>query len=507
MLKRSLKLFSAKACWKPLTAHWDNDGQPFVMIPKTVGNWKTKLSSTWQLSLKPLSRRCERHILKAQNLQWSWSANLANQHFQKDETVASSLMGTMEFFKPDDPTLEEYKKHDRPEDRNDDFATLVSNAYCFMVGTTIEDMNTWFWFFSQAIVLTSESFNFIEDYTHLIEYVLNLSFATAEEPSHNMSVTHVTCPVDEEPSGYMIQYDYHALECGWFARLMTITTPQCVLKDVWVPFGTKTEFKIQQEIFQSIKENSPDINVKYHKHFVMISQCEVVQTSQARIDDMPVQEAHSIAFADIGTTLSEVWNYATLFTALVLGTCLLNIAFTGTFPLATFFCMLKWQICLEYTKNFLFGGPKNDLKMLFKHIFPYCLDGGPACHDILVTGNFLEAAVDLPSDYQRALEQFVFLQLVLVFRSQQTYDGLNFPQYKNFDSFYSMKDPDVNMFSGFETVAEAAYSSDTQLLPDKDNKFHLFEPNPNNAHRPPVATLGVQIPPKQELYMVLDLVY
>ncbi len=199
---------------------------------------------------------------------------------------------------------------------------------------------------------------------------------------------------------------------------------------------------------------------------------------------------------------------------------------------------------------------------LFKHIFPYCLDGGPAHRDILVTGNFLEAAVDLPSDYQRALEQFVFLWLVLVFRSQQTYDGLNFPQYKNFDSFYSMEDPDVNVFFCFETVAGAAYSGDTQLLPDEDNEFHLFEPNPNNAHRPPVASvfstwdcpislsflfhwpwlerqaLGVQIPPKQgtwltlwskpyvtthiipprdmltsyictttELYMVLDLVY
>ncbi len=52
-----------------------------------------------------------------------------------------------------------------------DFTKLVGNAsqhmYAdptrrFMVGTTIEDTNTWFRFFSRAIVLMSESFNFIE---------------------------------------------------------------------------------------------------------------------------------------------------------------------------------------------------------------------------------------------------------------------------------------------------------------------------------------------------------
>ncbi len=52
-----------------------------------------------------------------------------------------------------------------------DFAKLVGDAsqhmYAdptrrFMFGTTIEDTNTRFWFFSRAIVLTSESFNFIE---------------------------------------------------------------------------------------------------------------------------------------------------------------------------------------------------------------------------------------------------------------------------------------------------------------------------------------------------------
>ncbi|KAK0243020.1 hypothetical protein EDD85DRAFT_313071 [Armillaria nabsnona] len=119
------------------------------------------------------------------------------------------------------PALEEYKKHHRIEDRNDDFAKLVGNAsqhmYAdptrrFMFGTTIEDTNTRFWFFSRAIVLTSESFNFIEEYTHLIEYVLALSFATPEELGYDMSVTRVAYPVDDDPSGYTIQYDYRVGE-------------------------------------------------------------------------------------------------------------------------------------------------------------------------------------------------------------------------------------------------------------------------------------------------------
>ncbi len=109
--------------------------------------------------------------------------------------------------------------------------------------------------------------------------------------------------------------------------------------------------------------------------------------------------------------------------------------------------------------------------------FPLCLDGGPARHDLLVTGNFLEAAVDLPPDYQRNLEQFVFLRLVLVFRYKQAYDELNFPQHKNFDSVNSTEDPDLNLISGFETVAEAAYSDDTQLLPDND----IDTPAPSRA--------------------------
>ncbi len=116
-------------------------------------------------------------------------------------------------------------------------------------------------------------------------------------------------------------------------------------------------------------------------------------------------------------------------------------------------------------------------RQLFNRIFPHCLDGGPARRDLLVTGNFLEAAVDLPLDYQRALEQFVFLRPVLVFRYKQAYDGPNFPRHKNFDSVYSTEDPDVDLFSGFETVAEAAYSGDTQLLPDED----IDTPAPSRA--------------------------
>ncbi len=66
--------------------------------------------------------------------------------------------------------------------------------------------------------------------------------------------------------------------------------------------------------------------------------------------------------------------------------------------------------------------PCKPQRQFLNHIFPYCLDSGPACHDLLVTANFLEAAVDLPLDYQRNLEQFVFLWLVLVFRFKQAYN-------------------------------------------------------------------------------------
>ncbi|KAK0453895.1 hypothetical protein EV421DRAFT_1767130 [Armillaria borealis] len=221
----------------------------------------------------------------------------------------------------DRPALEEYKKCDTPWDRNDNFAKLVGNAsqamYAdptrrFMFGTTIENKTARFWFFSRAIVLVSESFDFIKDYTHLIRYVLSLSFATAEELGYDMSVTRVAYPLAANPSEHIIQYDYHiggktyrTVKClssfrasGLLSRATRVWTvcqindkkhPTCALKDVWVPSNAQTELEIQREIFSSIEENHPEIDKEYRKkYFMEILECEVVRTSQNRDDDMPV---------------------------------------------------------------------------------------------------------------------------------------------------------------------------------------------------------------------------
>ncbi len=225
--------------------------------------------------------------------------------------------------------------------------------------------------------------------------------------------------------------------------------PQCALKDVWVPSDAKTEFQIQQEIFRSIEENSPGINVKYREHFMEISQCEVVRTSRARNDDMPVFVRQQLAikeyvllrrsetgkrsrimsgsnvavptggsyananvisglqrlykgrkhvrvvFADVGTPLSEVRNHNTLFKALVsalkgeiprcrqsslltqsqvLSTCLLDITFTGTFPLAMFFCVVKWRryLTLSTLRSFYLKGLKTIQK---RYVWNVCVLG------------------------------------------------------------------------------------------------------------------------------------
>ncbi|KAK0190699.1 hypothetical protein F5146DRAFT_1137526 [Armillaria mellea] len=221
----------------------------------------------------------------------------------------------------DRPALEEYKKYDTPSDRNDDFKKLVGNAsqamYAdptrrFMFGTTIENTTTRFWFFSRAIALVSEPFDFIKEYTHLIRYVLSLSFATAEELGYDMSVTRVAYPLAANSSAHAIQYDYHiggntyrTVEClssfrasGLVSRATRVWTVcqlddkkhrKCALKDVWVPSDAKTELEIQQEIFSSIEKHHPEIKSEYQtQYFMKILKCEVVQTSQNGDDDMPV---------------------------------------------------------------------------------------------------------------------------------------------------------------------------------------------------------------------------
>ncbi|KAK0499820.1 hypothetical protein EDD18DRAFT_1152744 [Armillaria luteobubalina] len=182
----------------------------------------------------------------------------------------------------------------------------------FMFGTMIENTTTRFWFFSRAIVLVSEPFNFIKDYTHLIHYVLSLSFATAEELGYDMSVTRVAYPLTTNSSKHAIQYDYQigsdtyrTVEClssfrasGLLSRATRVWTVcqindkkhrRCALKDVWVPSSAQTELEIQLEIFKSIEENHPEIDREYRKkYFMEILECEVVRTSDNHDDDMPV---------------------------------------------------------------------------------------------------------------------------------------------------------------------------------------------------------------------------
>ncbi|KAK0190707.1 hypothetical protein F5146DRAFT_1000692 [Armillaria mellea] len=205
--------------------------------------------------------------------------------------------------------------------KNGDFGKLVGNAsqamYAdptrrFMFGTTIENTTTRFWFFSRAIALVSEPFDFIKEYTHLVRYVLSLSFATAEELGYDMSVTRVAYPLAANSSAHAIQYDYHiggntyrTVEClssfrasGLLSRATRVWTVcqiddknhrKCALKDVWVPSNAKTELEIQQEIFSSIEKHHTEIKLEYRtKYFMKILKCEVVQTSQNGDDDMPV---------------------------------------------------------------------------------------------------------------------------------------------------------------------------------------------------------------------------
>ncbi|KAK0190451.1 hypothetical protein F5146DRAFT_1223342 [Armillaria mellea] len=555
-----------------------------------------------------------------------------------DEVVDVSPRFVSDRLACDRPALEEYQKHDRPENRNDDFAKLVGNAsqhmYAdptrrFMFGTTIEDTTTRFWFFSRAVVLTSESFNFIEEHTHLIEYVLALSFATAEELGYDMSVGRVAYPLTTDSSEYTIQYDYRVgektyrtIDClssfrakGLVSRATRVwrvfqlghpCQQEYALKDVWLPSNAKTEPEIQQDIFDSIEKNNPGIGEKYREHFMKISQCEVVQTSQTRDDNMPdfvrqplgskkhvtlrrseaskgsrilsgsdvavpaggtrpkaaprLQHLYKgrkhvrIVFVDIGTPLSEVRNHNVLFTAL--GSTLegLECLFKGHYVHRDIsagnilLCNGKAKISdLEYAKKFLSEGPRNDPKTgtpicmaieaqqahyvfyvsaqedaepdeltqdpptpvflhnylhdveslfwiglhalfstvpanytekqlaacelqheLFNLIFPHRLDGGPDRHHLFVSAEFDEPRKVLPAAYQPALEKFVFLRRILVYKYKYAYRQPNFPQHENFASVYSTQKPNLNLFLHFKQAVEAAYSGDTELLPDHD---------------------------------------
>ncbi|KAG7449398.1 uncharacterized protein BT62DRAFT_929364 [Guyanagaster necrorhizus] len=357
----------------------------------------------------------------------------------------------------DHPALEEYKQDNQTKDQNDNIAKLIGNTsqtmYAdptrrFMFGTTIENTTTRFWFFSRAIILVTKSFNFIKDYAHLIHYVLSLSFAMEEELGYDLSITRVAYFPHENPSAHTIQYDYsigsntyRTIKClssfrasGLLSRatrvwkVFQLNDPQyreCVLKDVWVPSDAKTELEIQQDIFRGIEENNPGISKDYQKHFMEILQCEVVQTSQKRDDDMPLfvrtsletigefalhrQEMASpsrtilgtnisvpmgaglgnpnadsnlklphlhkgrkhvrVIFADVGVPLSEVWQLHILFNALGDALKGLYYLYKGYYVHRDIsagniiLCNGMGKISdLEYVKRFLSHGLQNDPK-------------------------------------------------------------------------------------------------------------------------------------------------
>ncbi|KAG7444522.1 uncharacterized protein BT62DRAFT_1077837 [Guyanagaster necrorhizus] len=218
------------------------------------------------------------------------------------------------------PVLEEYTCNDHISDENDNITKLVENTIevirsdptrRFMCGMTIENTMTRFWFFSRAIVLVSEAFDFIKDCAFLMHYILSLSFGTEEELGYDLSVTRVAHPVDEDPSLHIIQYDYRIgrdiyrtvqdLNSFRATSLVSRATqvwnvrhlndPQCpkrALKDVWIPSDARTELEIQQDIFGSIKKNQSGIDKDYQRYFMEILKCTVVWTSNDVADDMLV---------------------------------------------------------------------------------------------------------------------------------------------------------------------------------------------------------------------------
>ncbi|KAK0440942.1 uncharacterized protein EV420DRAFT_1769154 [Desarmillaria tabescens] len=291
-------------------------------------------------------------------------------------------------------TLEEYSRNDHTSNKNDNIAKLVENTTevmhadptrRFMFGTTIENTQASFWFFSRAIILVSESFNFIKDYTHLIHYILSLTFATEEELGFDLSNTYRTV---ECLSSFRTNSVATRATRVW--KAFQLNDPQYrerALKDVWIPSDAKTELEIQQDISRSIEENEPGISKDYRKHFMNILDCEVVRTSRNDDDDMAVfvralvesigDTSHTqclhkgrkhvrVVFADVGMPLYHVQHHNILFSALRDALKGLYYLFLGHYvhrDISAENILLCNGIAkisdLEYAQRFLFGSKKD----------------------------------------------------------------------------------------------------------------------------------------------------
>ncbi|KAK0245204.1 hypothetical protein EDD85DRAFT_963921 [Armillaria nabsnona] len=172
----------------------------------------------------------------------------------------------------------------------------------FMFGMTIANTTTRLWYFSRAMVLVSEPFNFITEYRHLIHYIVSMSFGSTEDLGYDSSITRIAIPLTDGTIRYRIQYDYaiygqtyRTVEYLSSFRASRIISPatrvwivrklgdekkhQYALKDFWMPLDSRTESEIQQDIFKRIEEKDPDAKkdpTLYKQYFMDIKACEVV---------------------------------------------------------------------------------------------------------------------------------------------------------------------------------------------------------------------------------------
>ncbi|KAG7444085.1 uncharacterized protein BT62DRAFT_1077910 [Guyanagaster necrorhizus] len=119
-----------------------------------------------------------------------------------------------------------------------------------MFGMTIADTTTWLWFFSRAMVVVSEPYDFILDYHHLINYVVSMPFGSTEQLGYSSTITKVAVPLKADPARYCIQ--------GWSIRKFSNPKcTECALKDFWIPLDSQMKSEIQEDIFQRIEPNDP----------------------------------------------------------------------------------------------------------------------------------------------------------------------------------------------------------------------------------------------------------
>ncbi|KAK0432348.1 uncharacterized protein EV420DRAFT_1490010 [Desarmillaria tabescens] len=275
----------------------------------------------------------------------------------------------------------------------------------FMFGMTIANTTTRLWFFSRAMVLGSQPFNFVLEYHHLINYVVSMSFVSTEQLGYDFTITRVAVPLKASPARYRIQYDYlidgetyRTVECLSSFRASRILSRAT---RVWTvrKLGDR---KKQQESNDPEAKKDPSV---YKQYFMEIKACEVVTRIDKTEDAIPplsdpyrmydvkrqlsssaaskrstsslsntadsvgghlsgrIQKHHPqreytgckhvrVLFAEVGNPLDKGWD---IYTSLP--------TFTETYRQGIFyFVQATEERYLEYSKEFLSEGPKSDPK-------------------------------------------------------------------------------------------------------------------------------------------------